>query len=96
MQPPRRRGPLHKLYTFVTRPGGARSAFNLVGVEAGRLVDGRLGVGGVDLRGHIGRLLEGAAPVGGLGRRDVEENRLGRGRDDLGENGGAKELQRTN
>jgi hypothetical protein len=69
------------------------SLFNLLHAEASRLGDGRLSEGGVDLRGHVGRLLEGAGPVRGLGRGNVEVHRLGGSRDILLEHGGAEELQ---
>jgi hypothetical protein len=80
------------------RPAGplrAVAVHEAAGVaQAGGLLDGRLREGGVHLRGNVGRLLEGAVPVGGLGRGDVEEDRLGRGRDGLLEHGGVEELRR--
>ena len=43
--------------------------------EAGGLLDAGLGEGGVDLGCCVGRLLEGARPVGGVSGRHVEVHR---------------------
>ena len=81
------------MYIPRTPRAGRLVGIYLLHVNAGRLLDARLGVGGVDLGEDVRGLLEGAGPVRGLGGRDVEVDG-GRGRrDDLLEHRSAEKLR---